>query len=323
MVQGQSQIFGSRTGLEIIKAWVQLSRPPFHLVGVFPFILGSVIAWRLNGVLSLEVFAVGLMAVVLIMLSTYYAGEYYDLKGDILSAQLERNMFSGGSQAIVQNKLPAHHSKIASYISLALAGVAGLLLQFYYGTGPWTIPLGMIGMFCGFFYSTPPFRWVKRGVGELMIGFCYGWLPVAVGYYIQRPEFHSLINLISIPICLSIFNVILINEFPDYPADVIEGKRNLVVRMGRDKARYLYVLSTMISWIGFYLALNKGLPKVAILFYLPVFSAGFYVTIAMLKGKYKEKTTLERMCGLTLFTNLGTCLAYILPLLFWGIGGEG
>jgi len=62
--------------------------------------------------------------------------------------------------------------------------VIGLILQFYYKTGPWTIPLGVIGMITGFFYSTPPPRWVKRGIGELLIGFCYGWLPVAAAFYL-------------------------------------------------------------------------------------------------------------------------------------------
>ena len=31
---------------EKLSAWVALSRPPFHSVGVLPFILGGVLAWR-------------------------------------------------------------------------------------------------------------------------------------------------------------------------------------------------------------------------------------------------------------------------------------
>jgi 1,4-dihydroxy-2-naphthoate octaprenyltransferase len=35
---------------EKLSAWLALSRLPFHSVGVLPFILGMVLAWRLRGV---------------------------------------------------------------------------------------------------------------------------------------------------------------------------------------------------------------------------------------------------------------------------------
>lgn len=298
-----------------IKAWIQLSRPPFHLVGIFPFILGAVAAWHIQGIFSWPVFIWSVTAVILIMLTTYYAGEYHDFKEDKLSAEMERNVFSAGTQALVKKLLPRRHAKIASYSALAMAGVAGLVLQFYYKTGPWTIPLGVIGMIAGFFYSTPPLRWVKRGMGEIMIGFSYGWLPVAVGFYLQTGTIDSIVHWISLPIACAIFNVILINEFPDYPADLIEGKRNLVVRFGKDISAYIYITMMVISWIGLALSVVYGLPLITVLFYLPVFILSLMLVISMYKRHYLDRKRLEKMCGLTIVVNLGTSLIYILGIL--------
>jgi 1,4-dihydroxy-2-naphthoate octaprenyltransferase len=55
-------------------AWFSLSRPPFHLVGVLPFILGGVLAWQHVGFFRWDIFAWGSLGVTLIMLATYYAG---------------------------------------------------------------------------------------------------------------------------------------------------------------------------------------------------------------------------------------------------------
>jgi len=105
---------------DMLRGWIILSRPPFHTVGVLPFILGTLIAWRLDSAFRINVFLVGVAAIVLIMLSTYYAGEYYDLRGDMLSAKMERNTFSGGSQAIVKGMVRPVHAWKARGLQMVL-----------------------------------------------------------------------------------------------------------------------------------------------------------------------------------------------------------
>jgi len=305
--------------LETAKAWIILSRPPFHAVGVLPFLLGAMLSWRINGLFNWSVFAWGAVAVIMIMLSTYYAGEYYDLEVDRLSAGMQRNAFSGGTQVILKGSVPKEQARYASYITLALAGIIGVLLQFYYNTGAWTIPLGIIGMAAGFLYSTEPVRWVKRGIGEILIGFCYGWLPVAVSYYLQCGGIDHLVNWISIPIACSIFNVILINEFPDYPADVIAGKANLVVRFGKDRAAFLYAALVVVELIAFPVSVMKGISYKTYLFYPFVFLMSSYAAYQLLRGGYRDREKLEVLCALTICVNFIISISYILSLWFWGI----
>ena len=163
------------------------------------------------------------------MLVTYYNGEYYDIAEDKLAPSMGKNAFSGGSQIIAQKMLPGKYALMGSYISLGIAVIIGLVPQFYFKTGVWTIPPGAVGLFFGFFYSRPPFRWVNRGIGELLIGFSYGWLPIAAAFYLQTSGFDSFIIWMSIPVGITIFNVIFLNEFPDYDADRTQAIKEILL----------------------------------------------------------------------------------------------
>jgi 1,4-dihydroxy-2-naphthoate octaprenyltransferase len=293
-----------------------MSRPPFHIVGVLPFILGTVLANRLTGVFNIPVFILSLFAVILVMLLTYYNGEYYDIKEDVLAAKMGKNTFSGGSQVIAQNMLPRKYAKIGSYISLGIAVVIGLLLQFYFKTGIWTIALGATGIFLGYFYSNPPMRWVSRGVGEIFIGFAYGWLTVSTAFYIQTGHFSAVANWISIPIALSIFNVILINEFPDYSADGQAGKRNIAVRVGKEKSAIIYICSAVFMWVFFGLSIFNGAPLMTVYFGILFFLITVFIIYSLIKKAYLDHKKLEMLCGMTLVINIGVTLAYIFGTAF-------
>jgi 1,4-dihydroxy-2-naphthoate octaprenyltransferase len=300
---------------ERLSAWFALSRPPFHSVGVLPFVLGGVVAWRWEGAFRWDICAWGVLGVVLVMLATYYAGEYWDYAEDTLSSRFGASRFAGGSRVLQRGLLPRHAALWASLVSLFLAAVVGLVLQLGYRTGPWTIPLGIVGMLGGFFYSTRPVRWVRTGFGELWIALCYGWLPVAVGFYLQTGRVAPLVHWLAVPIGLTIFNVILLNEFPDYRADLATDKGNLAVRLGRERASVLYGLTSMGSWIAMLLSLDRGVPGRALWFYLPVLTLSLVLVVLILRGRWRDRAALERLCAANLVVNLGTTAAYILVFL--------
>lgn len=298
-----------------LRALVALSRPLFHSVGVLPFVLGAVLAWRLEAVFNWGIFAVGTVGVVLVMLATYYAGEYWDVKEDALSSQYGTNRFAGGSHVLQEGLLLPSVAFWASIASAFAALGVGLVLQFGYRTGPWTLPLGMLGLVGGFFYSTRPVRWVSRGWGELWIAACYGWLPVAVGYYLQTGTVALVVNFVAIPIGLTIFNVILVNEFPDYPADLEAAKTNLTVRLGRERAATLYSLVNVGSVLATLLTLSQGVPLHTAWLYAPTMLLSLALASLMKRGKWQNSGGLERLCALTLIVNLGTTAAFILAFM--------
>lgn len=289
-----------------------LSRPPFHIVGILPFILGTFLAYKLTSVFNPEVFILGVSGIIMIMLSTYHAGEYYDYRGDIISSQLHKNQFAGGSRVFPSGKLPPAVSLWTSIITLIVAAAIGIILQFVYKTGPYTLLLGTLGAFPGFFYSTPPVRLVKRGVGEIFIGFCYGWLPVASAYYIQTATIATIIHVMAIPIGLSIFNVIFLNEFPDYEADRATDKKNLLCRIGKQNGITLYIAISLLTSFAMLTSVFLGVPFKAIYCYLPFLIISLLIITMALQGKHKNSKTLETLCGLNIAVNLGTSLSFIL-----------
>jgi 1,4-dihydroxy-2-naphthoate octaprenyltransferase len=181
-----------------------------------------------------------------------------------------------------------------------------MTIYLHYQTGPWTLFLGGLGIFFGYFYSEKPFQWSYRGIGEILVGFCYGWLPIATGFYLLTGFFTPQVFLLSIPVSLSIFNVILINEFPDEEADRAIGKRNLVVRFGKERMGELYLSLSVLVALSFIKVLTKfdkspfwililaGIPLTLILWNL----------VQIWRTDYKDGKRLEVLCRNTLFVNL-------------------
>jgi len=256
------------------------------------------------------------MAVILIMWMTYYLGEWNDLGGDRLNHHFNR--FSGGSRVLVKGILPVWVSLILGYLCLAGAILTGIYIYLQYRTGAWTLLLGGIGIFFGFSYSGGPFRWSYRGIGEILIGFCYGWLPIATGFYLFTGFFSHEVSLLSIPVGLSIFNVILINEFPDEEADRVIGKRNLVVRFGKERMADLYIGLSLLVAFSFikvlkifghtplWLIILSGIPLFLILWSL----------IQVWRADFRDSKRLELLCRNTLLINLSVTMVLTIQQMF-------
>jgi 1,4-dihydroxy-2-naphthoate octaprenyltransferase len=128
-------------------------------------------------------------------------------------------------------------------LEAAILYIVGTVIGIYlaYSKGLFILVLGLIGLFSGFFYASPPFKLANRGVGEIFVGVNFGVLMTLGSYYVQTQTLsaESLMLLFS---SLLIFAVVYINEFQDYNADKVIGKRTLVVRFGRKKAAHGYAI---------------------------------------------------------------------------------
>ena len=299
-----------------LKNWFLLSRIPFLSVLIAPYVLGALLASRLLGRFNWPVFWLGLWGALLMQLIAHYSGEIYDVAEDRLSVTLEKNFFTGGSGVLVENLISPKKVRNLILAILLFAMAVGLILQFYFKTGKWTLALGFSGILCAYFYSKPPLRLVSRGIGEIIIAYSFGWLAVNSGFYLQASRLDILATWVCLPIACSVVNIILINEYPDYPADKQKLKRNILVRIGKEKGAVLYA-GLVAGGVGaFFLALVKGLPVPAAIFYLPVLIISVSLAYQMLQGAYADRKSLEKICGLTILVNLGTSLSCILGLLF-------
>jgi 1,4-dihydroxy-2-naphthoate octaprenyltransferase len=246
-----------------------------------------------------------LVAVFLLCVTCYFLGEVYDQEEDRLTTHYGRTKFSGGTLLVAHRMLSQDSVKKVAAFLFSLAGILGIIIAWIHGNG-WLFALGAAGGLAAVLYSLPPVRLVGRGLGEVFIAVCYGWLPFVTGFASATGEFPPYSYFFVIPQALSIFNVILINEFPDYEPDRSAGKRNLVVRTSREFAAKLYgaaavlvAVTTLLVWHGFrpgslgYLLLT--LPVVVLSLSL-AWKVGW-------KDRWRHIRTLEPICGLGILLN--------------------
>jgi 1,4-dihydroxy-2-naphthoate polyprenyltransferase len=56
------------------RTWLAFARLPFHLVGVLPFVLGTLLVWHTGNHLYGVIFTLGALGVIAVMLTAYFSG---------------------------------------------------------------------------------------------------------------------------------------------------------------------------------------------------------------------------------------------------------
>ena len=229
---------------------IRLIRYRFFLfAGLCPYFLGQAVAFNIQGKLNWPYFWWGFAGIFLVLVAVELFNEYFDAKegGDrIFSHQ--------------QPDIPNWFLKLG-ILAIGLAFVIGLYLTLHTG---WQVLLFCLFGFLGaYFYVGPPIRWAYRGFGEIVIGLCYGPFMVLGSYYIQAQRIDFVPFFVSIISGLSVFCLAVLNEIPDYYQDILVGKRNLVVRFGKQKA--IVLLKLCLAGIFALLLLATVLKKIPLL----------------------------------------------------------
>jgi 1,4-dihydroxy-2-naphthoate octaprenyltransferase len=303
-------------GSAAIKGFLILSRLPFLSPGVAALVTGIVIALSEGYDPSAGLIWMSILGLILIMLATYYFNEFFDYEGDIINKTFIK--FSGGSRALPDNMVPRPVARIAGYSSVAvLVAIAAVYMLFYFEDYPLLLPLALFGAFCGVFYSHPPFQWAYQGIGEIVIGGCYGILTFVSGFYVVSGVLNMNMLLVGLPASMTIFLVILANEFPDYEADKAVNKRNLIVRLGLARGSVVYAVVMLLVYPSMLATLAAGVSPWIAVAGLPVLALTIAGTSITLNGGYNQPSAQMKISGITLLTNLLSSLVFIPVVLIW------
>ncbi|MBN1678304.1 MAG: prenyltransferase [Candidatus Thermoplasmatota archaeon] len=306
----------SRRDSTSIRGFLVLSRLPFLLPGLASFITGLLIAVGFGHDPDAGLSWMCVIGLALIMLTTYYFNEYFDYEGDRINKTFTK--FSGGSRALTDLDIPRPVARLAGWSSIGLLMVIALVYLFlHFEDYPLLLPLALFGAFCGIFYSHPPFQWAYQGIGEIMIGGCYGILAMVSGFYVASRELNLDIVLVSIPASLTIFGVIVANEFPDYEADKAVNKRNLMVRLGLKKGSLVFVAAMALTYPFMAASIAVGISPWILVFGLPVLLFCAVSIVETLKGGYEKPASQTRIAAATLLANLLSSLMFVPVVLIW------
>ena len=200
----------------------------FLFAGLLPYLLGAAWAFAFTPRFDATLFWMGLGGVALSVIGVEAFNEYFDARE--------------GTDRIFN---PADVPPIARAVfwigaaAFAAALAVGAYLAWRAG---WPILVfALLGGAAAIFYEAPPVRWVYRGLGELMIGLAYGPWMVLGSAYLHLQQLPVALALASLLPAGMIMALAVVNAIPDFHQDRLVGKRNLVQRVGRDRAVALYV----------------------------------------------------------------------------------
>lgn len=295
----------------------QIADPKIWIASTIPMAVGGAIAYAETGTFSWYWFTAGLLAIYLLEIGKNAINEYVDyLSGvDRFVTADKRTPFSGGKKTIIDGKLTLRENLVIGMITIALGCLVGLYIVF---AREFTILwFGLAGVFFALFYSLPPFQFAYRGFGELAVGFTFGPLITIGTYLVQTGSVSLLVIIASMPLGLIIANVLWINQYPDYEADLQGGKMNGVVRLGKKKGVSVYAVLFGLAYL--FLLVLAAFSK-NILWLLPFISMPPAIKAVLVAKKHYDNIPLlieanAKTIQVYQLTGLSMVAAALLPLL--------
>lgn len=233
-----------------IFSWFVITRAPFLTAIIMPILVGA--AWVVyQGLVQpfpWDLFLLALFAGISLHIAANTFNDYFDWKSGTDQANNDYFLpYSGGSRSIELGLISEKALFRVALVSLSIASLLGVILAFR--SGPGILIFGVIGALSSYFYTAPPLRLAARkGLGELLIGLNFGPLVTAGTVYALTGSISVADFLIGIPIGLLTTAILWINQFPDEASDRETGKINLVVLLGKKRARWGYLLLLIVAF---------------------------------------------------------------------------
>jgi 1,4-dihydroxy-2-naphthoate octaprenyltransferase len=243
------------------------SRPQYLGASAAPVLVGSALGYAVGGDFRVGLFLLATLSIMALHGGANIVNDYFDSLSRNDWVNEHPTPFSGGRQYIQRGILSPRATLLAGLGYLAFGAAVGLVIVAL-TQSLFILGIGVLGVLGAFFYTAKPIQLGYRGVGEVLIGFLFGILPVYGSYYLQAQSVDWLPVLPALIVAILIFLVILINEFPDLPADSQVGKRTLVVALGIPACVLIYRVAMIATYLMAALMLVRNVTFFAGLFYL-------------------------------------------------------
>ncbi|OUM94582.1 MAG: 1,4-dihydroxy-2-naphthoate octaprenyltransferase [Thermobacillus sp. ZCTH02-B1] len=234
----------------IWKGFWQLADPKVWLASTVPMLVAAVMAWRDTGRIPVFWLLAAMAGVYLIEIGKNAVNEFVDYESgvDRFVEPDKRTPFSGGKKTIVDGLLTVRETRWIAAATLAAAFVVGTAIAVW--REPDIFWIGVLGLLLAVFYTLPPLKLSYRGWGEVTVGLTFGPLLLTGMYWVLAGTFAWKAIAAGVPLAFLIANVLWINQYPDYEADLKGNKRNGLVRLGKEKGLIVYRLLFVAAYAG-------------------------------------------------------------------------
>ena len=219
-----------------VKRWVLGARPRTLAAAAVPVAVGTAAGWWLthadHGVVWWRA-ACALVVALGVQIGTNYANDYSDgIRGT-------DEVRVGPVRLVASGLVSPGAVRAGALVAFGVAGVAGLALAA--ATSWWLIPVGALCFVAGWLYTGGPKPYGYLGLGEVFVFVFFGLVATVGSAYVQSVHLGWLPVLAAIPVGLLATALLEANNLRDVDGDRRAGKRTLAVRLGRERAGWLYV----------------------------------------------------------------------------------
>ena len=208
---------------------------------ISPVLLGTALAFH-DGDSNPFTFLMTLLAAVLIQIGANFANDVYDFeKGS------DREDRLGPQRATQSGLISPLDMKKAMWKIFALAIGVGFYLAY---VGGWPIVIiGLASIAAGIAYTGGPYPLGYHGFGDIFVFLFFGLIAVPGTYYLQTGSVTEFSLWLGAVMGMLATAILVVNNLRDRDADIISGKKTLVVRFGKTFSKIQFIMLVMLPFV--------------------------------------------------------------------------
>jgi 1,4-dihydroxy-2-naphthoate polyprenyltransferase len=219
------------------------ARPRTLPAAAAPVLVGTAYAATL-GTFKPLTFIATLLGALFIQIGTNLSNDYSDARR---GADTEDRL--GPVRVTAGGLVPPKQVLIATYVAFGLAVLVGIYLIV---TSGWQLLLvGIASILAGVLYTGGPRPYGYEGLGEVFVFLFFGVVAVTGTFFAQREELNWESFVLAVPVGLLATAILMVNNIRDLETDRRAGKKTLAVRLGRPRARIVYLafVTAPLAWL--------------------------------------------------------------------------
>ena len=225
--------------LTTLRLWLLAARPRTLPAAIAPVLVGTALAAQEDDFRMLA-FLAALIGSVFIQIGTNLSNDYSDARR---GADSEDRL--GPVRVTAGGLIPPRRVLVGTYVAFGVAVAAGAYLAAVAG---WELlAVGAASILAGVLYTGGPRPYGYEGLGELFVFLFFGVVAVVGSYFVQTEELAWEAFALAIPIGLLSAAILVVNNVRDIETDRRAGKRTLAVKLGRERARRLWLAMVVVA----------------------------------------------------------------------------
>ena len=225
--------------MSTLRLWLVAARPRTLPAAIAPVLVGTALAAQEDEFRALA-FLAALIGSVFIQIGTNLSNDYSDARR---GADTEDRL--GPVRVTAGGLIPPRRVLVGTYVAFGVAVAAGAYLAAVAG---WELlAVGAASILAGVLYTGGPRPYGYEGLGELFVFLFFGVVAVTGSYFVQTEQLVWEAFALSVPVGLLAAAILVVNNIRDADTDRRAGKRTLAVRLGRERARNLWLAMVLVA----------------------------------------------------------------------------